>query len=89
MTNTLRAPGAQARRPRPRKSHIPEPFGPGYVSVSDGQVFIGTIVEADGSHFAFDHTHVLIGEYKTRQAAMRSLPGIDAIGEYDPIVRVS
>ncbi len=55
-------------------SRIPEPHAAGALTVTDGQDMIGTIVERDHSHFAFDTGGVLVGEYRTRAEAMRALP---------------
>jgi hypothetical protein len=44
------------------------------LGVFDGTEVRGTIVERDGSHFAFDVDGDLVGEYETQLAAMRALP---------------
>jgi hypothetical protein len=53
---------------------IPKPNASNGLTVTDGETCIGTIVEHDGSHFAFEPDGQLVGEYATRVAAMRALP---------------
>jgi len=53
---------------------IPTADDPAALAVTDGSVFVGSIVERDGSFFSFDANGTLIGEYATRSAAMRSPP---------------
>jgi hypothetical protein len=38
----------------------------------DGQLLLATYVERDRSHFIFDTSGVLLGEYKSRAEAMRA-----------------
>jgi hypothetical protein len=84
MPHTAPHGASQALPPdRRRHRHIPRPYGPGSISVNDGALFVGTIVLDDGSHFAFDVAGTLIGEFPTRQAAMRALPGADYLGAVD------
>jgi hypothetical protein len=44
------------------------------LAVTDGAITIGFIIARDGAFFAFDADGVLIGEYPTRRAAVRSIP---------------
>jgi hypothetical protein len=60
--------GVQAAR-----SAIPKSNAPGVLTVTNGQITVGTIVARGGSHFAFLAAGVLIGEYRTRPEAMRAL----------------
>jgi hypothetical protein len=57
-----------------KKSNLPSAHAPGALSVTDGTEFVGTIVKHSGEYFSFDPTGVLVGEYPTQAAAMRSLP---------------
>jgi hypothetical protein len=57
-------------------SRIPSANSPGALFVTDGAIAVGSVVEHDHSHFAFDPAGVLIGEYSTRLAAMRALPRV-------------
>jgi hypothetical protein len=58
----------------PVKSAIPNPRRDGSLAVYDGSVLCGFIVADDGSHFAFDQSGTLLGEFATRRLAMRSIP---------------
>jgi hypothetical protein len=53
---------------------IPHPNAPGYFAVTDGVHAIGTIVQRDGSWFAFDTSGELVGEYGSKLEAVRALP---------------
>jgi hypothetical protein len=58
-----------------REEVIPNPHtARDVLSVSDGAVTIGFIIVRDGSHFAFDDSGTLIGEFETQRAAVRSIP---------------
>jgi hypothetical protein len=58
------------------KPGIPSPHAPNAITVTDGTYCAGTVVESGGSHFAFDSTGTLIGEYATRAEAVNALPDI-------------
>jgi hypothetical protein len=51
------------------------------LSVTDGAITVGYVVERDGSFFAFDVTGTLVGEYGTRRAAVRSIPRTERGGK--------
>jgi hypothetical protein len=53
---------------------IPHPHAAGALSVSDGGQTVGSVVEHDGSFFAFNVEGVLIGEYASQIEATRALP---------------
>ena len=53
---------------------IPKHTAPDALSVSDGAITVGYIVERDGSHFAFDDSGTLLGEFETQREAVRSIP---------------
>jgi hypothetical protein len=53
---------------------IPRSNAPGALAVTDGSEFVGSIVKHDHSYFSFDADGILIGEYRSLQAAMRSVP---------------
>jgi hypothetical protein len=55
-------------------TRIPRADTPGALSVSDGSDTVGFIVAIDGSHFAFDVEHVLVGAYASQREAMRAIP---------------
>lgn len=55
-------------------SRAPKADAVNAVGVSDGTVARGTIVERDGSHFAFGVNGDLVGKFETQLAAMRALP---------------
>ena len=59
--------------------HIPDPNCSDALTVSDGTATAGTIVERDGSYFAFDAAGTLIGEFKTRAQAMRAVPSVRVV----------
>jgi hypothetical protein len=59
---------------RPVKNAIPSAQAPGFITVTDGTLTVGTIVERDGSHFAFNPDGQVIGEYPTRRRAIQALP---------------
>jgi hypothetical protein len=56
------------------RSGIPSAHAPGALAVTDGSMFIGSIVTTDGSFFAFDATGVLVGEFATQRQAVRAIP---------------
>jgi hypothetical protein len=56
------------------KTGIPNPRAANALSVADGTVTVGTVVENDGSFFSFNRDGELIGEYATQRQAMRSIP---------------
>jgi hypothetical protein len=56
------------------RSIIPSPHSADSLVVTDGQQAVGKIIYHDGSFFAFGADDILIGEYHSRQAAMRSIP---------------
>jgi hypothetical protein len=59
------------------RAMIPNPHkAPDALSVTDGAVTAGRIVQQDGSFFAFDANFVLLGEYQTQRAAVRSIPAV-------------
>lgn len=60
--------------PSVRSSHIPKANAPDALHMSDGADARGTIVERDGSFFAFDIDGVLIGKYPSQREAMRACP---------------
>lgn len=55
-------------------TRLPNPNSSNAISVTDGTVTVGTIVERDGVHYAFGPTAKLIGKFRTRLEAMRALP---------------
>ncbi len=57
-----------------RREIIPDPNSPGALSVSDGTTTVGTVVERDHSFFAFDADGTLLGEFRSRRQALRSIP---------------
>ncbi|MGC2081609.1 MAG: hypothetical protein WA728_37440 [Xanthobacteraceae bacterium] len=57
-----------------RPAGIPSAHAPGALAVTDGTEFVGSIVAADGSWFAFDRAGVLLGEFRAQRAAMRIIP---------------
>ena len=61
---------------RQGRRSIPRSDAAGAVAIYDGQQFLGTCVEHEHSHFAFDAGGTLIGEYATRLAALRALPRV-------------
>jgi hypothetical protein len=63
----------QLKPPQPHK-RLPTATAPGFLAIYDGQYLVGTIVERDGSHFAFGPDQNLVGEYRTRLEAVRALP---------------
>jgi hypothetical protein len=44
------------------------------IAVTDGGFFVGTLVERDGEHHAFDADGFWIGAFASRTDAMRALP---------------
>jgi hypothetical protein len=59
----------------PVKNGIPAATSPGHIVVTDEHgVTIGSIVESDGSHFAFNAAGELLGEYESRRRAIQALP---------------
>jgi hypothetical protein len=46
------------------------------LAVYDGAAIVGCIAECRGRHFAYDATGYLIGAFKTRAQAMRSIPAV-------------
>jgi hypothetical protein len=60
-----------------RYSTIPSARAFGFLAVTDGTIAVGTVMERDHSFFSYGTDEVLIGEYPTLAAAVRSLPGTD------------
>jgi hypothetical protein len=58
--------------PTPQPIRRPKPHGSGASYAFDGTSYLGSIVEADGFHFAFDPG---IGRFRTRLAAWLAFPG--------------
>ena len=68
-----------ARRRRRRRKvsadrPIPHADSANAISIYDGQIKAGTVVEHDGSHFSYGTDDILIGQYATRLETARSLP---------------
>jgi hypothetical protein len=53
---------------------IPRADAPDALSVSDGAVTCGSVVERDGAFFAFDTNGTLVGEYGSQREAVRAIP---------------
>jgi hypothetical protein len=54
---------------------IPNPrTAAGALAVADGHVTVGYVIAQDGSYFAYGADQVLIGEFKSQRAAMKSIP---------------
>lgn len=53
---------------------IPKATAAGALAVSDGMTARGSIVERDGSFFAFNADGVLVGEFPALRQAMRAVP---------------
>jgi hypothetical protein len=71
--------GAQGRRKPP----APKADAPNALSVSDGTISTGTIVEHNGAHFAFGIDQKLIGRFNSRTEAMRAIPSVVAAADDD------
>lgn len=56
------------------RASIPSQHAAGALSVHDGVVFVGTVVDGEGSFFSFDRDGVLLGEYRSQAEAMRIIP---------------
>ena len=72
-TNTKAPPRAQAT-----KRSIPSPTAPNALSVSDGTITAGTVVEYGKAHFAFGPDQKLVGKFPTRAAAIAALPPVQS-----------
>jgi hypothetical protein len=68
---------AAALSKQQRYSTITPARAPGFLAVTDGTIAVGTVMERDHSFFSYGTDEVLIGEYPTLAAAVRSLPGTD------------
>jgi hypothetical protein len=57
------------------KNSIPDPcHAANALSITSGHETIGFVVEHDKSFFAFNAEGILLGEYQTQRAAVRSIP---------------
>jgi hypothetical protein len=68
---------AAALSKQQRYSTITPAKAPGFLAVTDGTIAVGTVMERDHSFFSYGTDEVLIGEYPTLAAAVRSLPRTD------------
>jgi hypothetical protein len=68
---------AAALSKQQRYSTITPARTPGFLAVTDGTIAVGTVMERDHSFFSYGTDEVLIGEYPTLAAAVRSLPRTD------------
>lgn len=68
LGNKRRRSGSLA--PSRKGGLVPSPHAVDALAVLDGAVTVGTIVERDHSHFAFDHHGMLVGEYASRAEVM-------------------